>query len=76
MEDVYPLTIIADRYYGTYSKAKFLAFNLDYNDIPESVDDSDIECNNFWFYESKNYNIGKGSTPNKAYKNLLKILNT
>ena len=47
-EDIYPLTIIRDRYNGTYSSASYLAFNLDSNSIPSEVHGSDTLCSYFW----------------------------
>ena len=47
-EDIYPLTVIRDRYNGTYSGASYLAFNLDSNSVPSEVHGSDIPCSYFW----------------------------
>ena len=47
-EDIYPLTIIRDRYNGTYSGASYLAFNLDSNLVPSEVHGSDTTCSYFW----------------------------
>ena len=47
-EDIYPLTVIRDRYNGTYSGASYLAFNLDSNLVPSEVHDSDVPCSYFW----------------------------
>ena len=47
-EDIYPLTVIRDRYNGTYSGASYLAFNLDSNSIPSEVHGSDTTCSYFW----------------------------
>ena len=85
--DIYPLTIISDRYNGTYSGAKFLAFNTDYWNIPLDVEGSDPDCQNFWFeykdgetitqpeYFGKVY-VGKGSTPNEAHIDLINKINS
>lgn len=76
---IHPLTIVSDRHNGSYSGAKFLAFNLYYDRIPLSVN-SDIEDEKrFWGREhhrgkAKKYIIGKGDTPNEAYDNLKKLL--
>lgn len=62
----YPTTIVADRYDGTYSDGRLLAFPLD--EIPPEVDGGDVECMEFW----KNYKnpVGKGNTPDDALDNL------
>ncbi len=65
----YPLTIIADRYMGTYSGGMYVAFPLDAKEIPEGPDQSDIECMNFWDDYEDPYGIGK--TPNEALQNLV-----
>ena len=46
-EDIYPLTIIPDRYNGAYSGGKWLAFDQYHYNIPDEVDDGDVEC--CWF---------------------------
>lgn len=47
--DIYPLTIICDRYSGTYSGGEYLAFNLDFDEIPQEVlgDDTTAICYKF-----------------------------
>lgn len=44
MRDVYPVTIISDRYGDTYSGAPWPAFNLDPENVPEDVAGDDVEC--------------------------------
>lgn len=65
----YPLTVICDRYDGTYSGAKWLAFPLDYDMIPKGVDASDPECAQFW----KNYKepVGRGVYASDAVVDLI-----
>ncbi len=81
-EDIYPLTIILDRYNGAYSGGKWLAFNQYYYNIPEEIDDGDVECCVFWSnqrsLEKNNENymiIGIGDTIDEAMKDLLKKVN-
>ena len=84
-EDIYPLTVIRDRYNGTYSGASYLAFNLDSNLVPSEVHDSDVPCSYFWdlidggnFVEGKvvrDYRdvvkyVGKGATIEDAVVDL------
>ena len=84
-EDIYPLTVIRDRYNGTYSGASYLAFNLDSNLVPSEVHESDVPCSYFWdlidegnFVEGKvahDYRdvvkyVGKGATIEDAVVDL------
>lgn len=71
MDGLYPITIIKDRYSGTYSGATWLAFNMH----PElvailDVNGDDISCNWFWSNLASEYIIGKGSTPDEALADL------
>lgn len=76
--DIYPLTIISDRYSGCYSGAKFLAFNLNRNNIPEDIGGSDPDEMCFWdtfeatekYDTYHNYIIGKGDTVQEAFNDL------
>ena len=71
-KDCYPITIVADRYGGTYSGGKWLAFNTDYHKLPVDLDGDDIACANFWkSYKGK---VGKGISPEDALRNLIDIL--
>ena len=79
IKDVYPLTIISDRYNGTYSGAKYTAWNLRPYEVPRAVGGSDIECHDFWTgadpdsYEYKgNHVIGMGSTIQEAKDDLVR----
>ncbi len=69
--EVYPLTIIADRYDGAYSDAKFLAFNL--FQIPNKVGSGDEDEAEFWREggEHEKYKIGRGEDPNAALLDLI-----
>ena len=77
--EIYPCTIISDRYTGAYSRGKWLAFPLDEEYLPYDISGGDGDCNNFWEnYRKQKENgslelhkiIGLGETPNKAYDNL------
>lgn len=76
-DDIYPLTVIRDRYQGTYSDGMYLAFNLEYYNIPESIDSDDMNCGLYWYTEHSDVEIpvGKGDTPGKAIQNLILKLN-
>ena len=65
----YPLTIICDRYDGTYSGAKWLAFPLDYDKIPSDVDASDPEYAQFWKYYKEP--VGRGVYASDAVADLI-----
>ena len=73
MDKIYPLTIIADRYNGSYSGGVYTAFPLDSWDVPAGSSGSDIECWEFW--DSYPGPVGKGKTPNEALNNLEEIMN-
>lgn len=66
--DIYPLTIVEDRYGGTYSGGVYTAWNLYPNDIPCGPFAGDCACSDFW-YECT-VPVGKGNTPNAAADNL------
>jgi hypothetical protein len=68
--DIYPLTIICDRYSGTYSGGEYLAFNLDFCEIPQAVLGDDTTAMEFWDYYSKDYIVGKGRTVSQALLDL------
>ena len=77
INDVYPVTIINDRYGGCYSKGAFLAFNLEPWDVPKGVSwGGDVDCAEFWADEAPKYVIGKGNTPNEAYRDLVERIQT
>jgi hypothetical protein len=77
MTDLYPVTIVKDRYGGSYSRGKWLAYNLD-EDIVAKLDplphgDDDVSMNNFWgdYYEiNPVFLIGIGNTPDEALRDL------
>lgn len=65
MEDeIYPLTIVADRYNGAYSDGKYTAWNLLAEDIPEGTEADDVDCHNFWL--ENEIVCGKGRTVSEA----------
>jgi hypothetical protein len=69
MGKIYPLTVTPDRYSGTYSGGKWLAFNLLPGEVHPRVHGNDLECSFFWEYADKT-KIGLGDTPEEAIKNL------
>lgn len=65
----YPLTVVTDRYGGTYSGAAYLAFPLDFDEVPEDVNGDDTECGYFWRYYDEP--VGKGATVQEAIDDLI-----
>lgn len=71
VKDLYPLTIVKDRYGGTYSGGKYTAWHLDYFNLPEEIDEDDCTCADFWTADGNYYLVGKGDTVEQAYKDLV-----
>lgn len=63
----YPLTIVADRYGGTYTGGKWLAFACNYNEIDRRVNGDDLDEQ-----EGFRQTYGKGNTPEEAVADLKK----
>ena len=72
MKNIYPITIIKDRYNGAYSHGQWTAWPLDIYQIPWAQDSSDSDCANFW--DGYDKPVGKGDTPNEALEDLEKQL--
>ena len=70
--NIYPLTIILDRYSGTYSGGIYLAFNLEYDEIPLNLNGDDLSCMHAW--QSINIPVGRGATIIEAINDLYKQL--
>ena len=69
MEDeIYPLTITADRYNGAYSEGKFIAWNLLTEDVPDGAEGDDVDCHSFWL--NNEIVCGKGRTVSEALADL------
>lgn len=70
LPNIYPLTVVNDRYNGTYSGGKYTAWNLYPWGIPEAVFSDDNTC---WSYFRTTHDIyGRGATPNEAIIDLEK----
>lgn len=69
LREQYPLTIISDRYDGTYSGGSFLAFPLEPFSVPAEVFASDVPCAKFWARYKEP--VGRGSSPARALQNLM-----
>lgn len=58
--EIYPLTIISDRYGGTYSGGNFTAWPYDHWGINEDVDADDVPCMIYW--DTTDDIAGRGNT--------------
>ena len=68
-----PMTIVSDRYCGTYSdRGLWLAFPCDPWDAPKEPFDDDTTAREWW--ETVQVPIGGGSTPDEACLDLIKRL--
>lgn len=76
---IYPLTIVRDRYNGVYSGAKFTAWHCEAESIPEGVNGDDVGCDECWDeieHSSEWENqIGYGNTIDEAIEDLFGRLN-
>lgn len=69
--DIFPVTIVMDRYSGTYSGAKWLAIQCNSDDVPDEIGGSDPDEESFWReHDDLKLPIGRGKTPNEAYDDL------
>lgn len=69
-DDIFPLTIVKDRYMGVYSGGLFTAWNMYSECVPEEISDDDCTTFDFWNNDSKRYIIGIGKTPDEAVRDL------
>lgn len=74
---IYPVTIVKDRYHGTYSGGVWVAWNLP--KAPEESQGNDIECRWFWKRYKGNPTdyprpVGRGMSPQAAYQDLLSVI--
>lgn len=46
--DIYPLTIVKDRYTGVYSGGEWTAWCCDADDVPPEIASGDLPCCSFW----------------------------
>ena len=73
IDDIYPLTIICDRYCGAYSGGKYTAWNKEFYNIPEEVSADDNTCWSFW--DECPSKVGIGNSVTDAVNDLIKKLN-
>jgi hypothetical protein len=68
-----PVTATGDRYGGTYSGGRWLAFPVDPWRVPEEPFSDDVTtCR--WWDECGDFPIGRGESASEAYENLLRRL--
>ena len=72
MTEIYPLTIILDRYCGAYSGGCFTAWNMDYYEIPTEPEEDDVSCMMFW--STTDIVVGRGKMPQEAVDDLTRRL--
>lgn len=65
---IYPLTITSDRYSGVYSGGKYIAWNLDADEVPGDIYSDDCGCDEFW--TTNTIICGKGNTVEEAIGDL------
>lgn len=72
MKEIYPLTVVNDRYGGTYSGGKFTAWSFDSDLVPSAIHADDMTCHDFWldFWRP----VGKGDTIEEAIADLARQL--
>ena len=70
--NIYPLTIIRDRYSGSYSGGTYVAFNLEAHKVPAEVFGDD--CTALRFRKHFKEVLGREERPDSAVKDLLKNL--
>lgn len=72
-ENLYPLTIVMDRYTGVYSGGIFTAWNLNPDEVPEEICEDDNSASKFFDdirYRRRDFVYGIGETPDEAAMDL------
>lgn len=69
LDNHYPMTLVCDRYGGSYSGGEYTCWPLPSYRVPYEIDEDDITCMDFWADADKNM-IGIGNTPEEAIKDL------
>jgi hypothetical protein len=77
VDEIYPITIISDRYSGVYSGGEWTAWALDPDNLPDGIFDSDVECAVAWSELKEDRKRGKlafgiGNTPDEALRDLVR----
>ena len=78
-DEIYPLTIVFDRYSGAYSGGKFTAWNCNTEDVPQAISSDDVSCDEFWETvdndSAQSIKFGVGDTVIEAVSDLLRKTN-
>lgn len=67
---LYPVTIIAARYSGSYEGGTWCAFHCYPHQVPPDATGSDIECMEYWHGDAS-AGIGRGQSPDDALADLV-----
>lgn len=81
VDKIYPITIISDRYSGTYSGGEWTAWALYPENLPDGIIDGDVECACAWVNLKEDRKHGKiafgiGNTPDEALRDLVRSNST
>ena len=68
VNNIYPLTVIYDRYNGSYSGGKYIAFNVEFPDVPKEVFGDDGTA--MKFLKHCKIVVGTGGNLDSAVKDL------
>jgi hypothetical protein len=71
LEHFYPVTIVADRYGGTYAGGKYVAYPLEYHDVPEEAHGDDMAAMALFYMDDAPLR-GVGHSPNAAFSDLIR----
>jgi len=68
----WPVTIIKDRYEGTYSRGQWTAWPVEPEEVPPAVSDDDCLCSDWWAAnrERMHLPVGVGDSPQAAVEAL------
>lgn len=68
-DEIYPLTVVKDRYNGTYTGGKYLAWNKEPNEVPR-VFQGECDADIVSIADMLKNLYGKGNTPEEAIDDL------
>ena len=69
-ENTWPVTVTKDRYTGSYSQGRWIAFNAKPSDCPPEVFGCDITAADWWGSHPYADFVGRGDTPMEAVRDL------
>lgn len=68
-KNIWPCTIVKDRYSGAYSKGKWTAWNLESGDVPLEIHEDDVTVMNFFNQQDPTL-YGVGDSPEESLNDL------